>query len=64
MFTIYKQVIVRGLPNFFGAHIMLPTNLDIDQWKMLVDTAEDMQTTDFLQYGFYQGLETLTLLSK
>ena len=58
MFGIYEQVVARGLPNFLGACIPLPTNPDIPQWNMVTVTPEDKLTVIFLQFGFptgYQG---------
>ena len=52
------DIVAWGLPNVLGASIMLPTNLDIHQWNTTVDTAEDKQTVEFLQYRIladYQG---------
>ena len=59
MFVIFDQVVTRGLATFLRACIKLPTNLDINQWKMLVDTQEDKPTAEFLQYGFPTGNQRL-----
>ena len=61
MFAIYEQVVARGLLNFLGARIKLHTNLDINQWNTLVDTAEDKQTVAFLQNGSTMGYPLLLI---
>ena len=61
------DIVAWGLPNVLGASIMLPTNLDIHQWNTTVDTAEDKQTVEFLQYRIladYQGPVPSPLLCK
>ena len=58
MFGIYQQVVEGGLLNFMGAHIPVPTNLNIGIWSKLAVTPEEELVVSSVTYGFpvgYQG---------
>ena len=53
IFNIYHQRVVEiGLPNFMGANIPVPTNLNIGTWSKLAATLEDELVISFPPYGF------------
>ena len=52
---IYKQVIDHGLPNYMGARLSVPHQINIANWRQMQYMLPDQQLVDFLQYGFPVG---------
>ena len=48
MFAIYNKVVQVGLPNFMGAHVPVPTNLNLRAWGTLAITPEQHRVIEFL----------------
>ena len=42
-------------PNFMGARIMLPSNLNFHEWHAIAQSPYDKETVEFLQYDFAVG---------
>ena len=58
MLEIYTLVTKHKLPNYRGARIPLPTNLNINRWRQATEDHHDKQVADFLAYGWpvsYRG---------
>ena len=57
MTRVYESVSVAGRPNYQGARLQLPFNLQFEEWEALVSTEEDGQLIELLRYGFPMGYE-------
>ncbi len=55
MHRVFEQVIATGVPNYKGAKIMLPTNLNISKWENAVSDYHDKEVLEYLKYGFPVG---------
>ena len=61
---IYIQVVKAGLPNFMGAKVPVPHQLNITKWKEFSPMIRDKQLVQFLEFGFpvgYTGAQPPTL---
>ena len=59
MVHIYNAVTAIGFPNFKSAKIVLPSNLNFEEWDMISHILEDETTITLLKYGFPAGYEGL-----
>ena len=58
MFTLYDKVVAAaGLPNFMGAHILFPTNLNFKAWHEIAVTSDELRVVAFLTFGIPAGYE-------
>ena len=57
MFGIYNQVSMAGLPNFIGARVPVPSNLNLAVLRDIATTPEHYRFVDFLIYGFPADFE-------
>ena len=57
MLTTYDRVASTEAPNFQGAQVPVPTNLNIDQWRAIAKKPSQHRIVDFLLYGFPEGYE-------
>ena len=57
MICIYERVIEAGLPNFMGASIPVPTNLNLVAWAKLAVIQKDERVVSFLMYSILAGYE-------
>ena len=57
MTDICNKVTEVGLPNYHGARLQLPSNMNFPEWEALAHTAEDKTLINFLKYGFPVGYE-------
>lgn len=56
MSHIYTTVVATDLPNFIGAQVPLPTNLNVPVWEAsLTQSADDRELLDMIKYGFPLG---------
>ena len=53
---IYQQVRAMGLPNSVGAHMQVPSSLNIKAWEYyLTRVHKDEELLSFIKYGFPMG---------
>ena len=57
MLTIYDRVASRGAPNYQGAQVPVPTNLNIHQLRAIANTPSQHQIVEFLLYVFHLDYE-------
>ena len=58
MLTTYDRVASKEALNFQGAQVPVPTNLNIQQWRVIATKPSQHRIVDFLLYGFpvsYEG---------
>ena len=54
--AIYDAVRATGLPNCLGARIPLPSSLNLEAWRLYIDTdTDEVDLLQYLQFGFPLG---------
>ena len=57
MLASYDKVAAAGLPNFLGAQIPVPINLNLKAWCEIAVISDELQVVAFLTFGCPAGYE-------
>lgn len=48
----YTDTRLRGLPNYLGPRMPIPSNLNIAKWRLLLHSYADKAICDYLEFGY------------
>lgn len=57
----YCDVRIKGLPNYLGARIPVPSNLNIKAWREALQGYHDSIICEYLEYGWPVGYSACAL---
>ncbi len=54
---IYEIVKSKGIPNFRGAKVVVPSGLNVTAWEEVQDVLSNPEVVNFVKYGFPIGYD-------